>query len=57
MDEITLDILTLAALVASYGVVKGLGLSEKWMHLVALGVAAVFVLIPEFVRMTPLLIG
>jgi predicted metal-binding membrane protein len=42
------DVLTLAALVAAYvGVVKTFGLPKKYTHLVALGVAAVFVMIPE----------
>lgn len=42
------DILTLAAIVAAFvGVARGFGISDKWTHLVALVVAAVFVLIPE----------
>jgi predicted metal-binding membrane protein len=45
------QILQLAALVAAYvGVVKGFGLPERWTHLVALIVAAVFVLVPDVVR-------
>jgi predicted metal-binding membrane protein len=45
---VTQDILTLAALVAAYvGVAKGFGLPAKWTHLVAIGVAAVFVLLPD----------
>ncbi|MNI97378.1 hypothetical protein D3C73_1560170 [compost metagenome] len=44
----TQDILTLAALVAAYvGVVKGFGLPRKWTHLVAIAVAAVFVLLSD----------
>lgn len=51
MDVIANDILTLAALVAAYvGVAKGFGLNDKWTHLVALLVAAVFVLVPDFVQ-------
>ncbi|WP_051621249.1 hypothetical protein [Paenibacillus sp. UNC451MF] len=45
------DILTLAALVAAYvGVVKGIGLNEKYTHFVALLVAAAFILVPEQVQ-------
>ncbi|OMF37422.1 hypothetical protein BK133_05035 [Paenibacillus sp. FSL H8-0548] len=45
------DILQLAALVAAYvGVVRGFGLKDKWTHLAALIIAAVFVLSPEIVR-------
>ena len=41
------DVLQLAALVASYvGVARGFGLGDKWTHVAALIVAAVFVLIP-----------
>lgn len=45
------DILTIAALVAAYvGVVKGFGINEKYTHLVALIVAAAFVLVPDSVQ-------
>lgn len=45
------DVLALAALVAAYvGVAKGFGLPAKYTHLVALAVAALFVLVPESVR-------
>ena len=51
METISNDILTLAALVAAYvGVVKGFGLGEKWTHAVALGIAAVFVLVPDAIQ-------
>jgi predicted metal-binding membrane protein len=49
--DVSNDILTLAALVASYvGVAKGFGLTDKFTHLVALLVAAVFVLVPDSVQ-------
>lgn len=52
------QILQLAALVAAYvGVVKGFGLQEKWTHLAALIVAAVFVLVPEPIREKVVLIS
>lgn len=42
------DILTLAALVAAFvGVAKGYGMPNKHSAAVALGVAAVFVLVPQ----------
>lgn len=42
------DILVMAALVAAYvGVAKSFGLKKKWTHLVAIGIAAVFVLVPD----------
>lgn len=45
------EILQLAALVAAYvGVAKGFGLSERWTHIAALIIAAVFVLSPDVVR-------
>lgn len=45
------QILQLAALVAAYvGVIKGFNLPERWTHLVAIVVAAVFVLVPTAVR-------
>jgi predicted metal-binding membrane protein len=46
------DILTLSALVAAYvGVFKGFNLlPTKYMPLVALGVAAVFVLVPAILQ-------
>jgi choline-glycine betaine transporter len=45
------DILTLAALVAAFvGVAKGYGLPAKHNSLLAIVVAAVFVLVPDQVR-------
>lgn len=42
------DILTQAALVAAYvGVAKLMGMPAKWSSILALGIAAVFVLVPE----------
>ncbi|UVI32101.1 hypothetical protein [Paenibacillus spongiae] len=49
--EMSNDILTLAALVAAYvGVVKGFGLSDKWTHIVAIVIASVFVMVPDYVQ-------
>lgn len=49
--DVTNDILTLAALVAAYvGVAKGFGLADKYTHLVALIVSAIFVLVPDAVQ-------
>lgn len=46
-----LDILTLAALVAAYvGVAKLLGMPAKYSSLLALGIAAVIVLVPDGFR-------
>lgn len=51
LDGIANDILTLAALVAAYvGVAKGFGLGEKYTHVVALIVAAIFVLVPDYIQ-------
>ena len=45
------DILTLAALVAAYvGVTKAFGLPKKYSPIVAIGIAAVFVLVPVEVQ-------
>lgn len=54
-DILTLTALTaltaLAALVAAYvGVVKGLGLSEKYTHFIVLSVAAIFILVPDAIQ-------
>ncbi|MCK9862043.1 hypothetical protein [Paenibacillus sp. ATY16] len=47
------DILTLAALVAAFvGVVKGYGVPTKHSSAIAIGVAAIFVLVPSTVRDT-----
>ena len=45
------DILETAALVAAYvGVARKFGLLEKWTHPTAIGVAAVFVLVPDIIQ-------
>ena len=53
------DILNLAALVAAYvGVFKGFKiLPNKYMPLVALGVAAVFVLVPDMIQVKLIVIS
>lgn len=52
------DILSLAALVAAYvGVARGFGLQDKWTHLTALIVAAVFVLVPVWIQDNLILIS
>lgn len=49
--EFTNDIMSLAALVAAFvGVARGFGITDKWTHLVALIVAAIFVLVPDAVQ-------
>lgn len=51
MDVMSNDILQFAALVAAYvGVSKGFGLSDKYAPLVSLLIAAIFVLVPEFIQ-------
>ncbi|WP_028546430.1 hypothetical protein [Paenibacillus taiwanensis] len=58
MEVISNDILTLAALVAAYvGVARGFGLADKWTHVTALLVAAVFVLVPVFIQQKLVLIS
>ncbi|MCY9513326.1 hypothetical protein [Paenibacillus apiarius] len=58
MDIVSNDILTLGALVAAYvGVVRGFGLADKWTHITALIVAAVFVLVPDVVQQKLILIS
>lgn len=45
------EILELAALVAAFvGVLKGLGLKDKWAPLAATAMAAVFVLVPDGIQ-------
>lgn len=52
------DILTLAALVAAFvGVAKLLGMPVKYSSILALGIAAVFVLVPDVVREKIILIS
>ncbi|MFD1957340.1 hypothetical protein ACFSL6_25030 [Paenibacillus thailandensis] len=56
--EVTNDILTLAALVAAYvGVAKGFGLSDKWTHLIAIAIASVFVMVPDYIQSKIILIS
>ncbi|MCG7410563.1 hypothetical protein MH117_24510 [Paenibacillus sp. ACRRX] len=51
MEVISNDIMTLAALVAAYvGVARGFGLKDKWTHITALFVAAVFILVPDYIQ-------
>lgn len=53
MEIVSNDILTLAALVAAYvGVARGFGLADKWTHITALLVAAVFILVPVWLQQT-----
>lgn len=45
------DILAISALVASYvGIFKLFGLQTKWYSIVALLVASVFVLVPDYIK-------
>ena len=51
MEAIATDILSLAAVVAAYvGVVKAYGVDPKHSHVIALVIAAVFVLVPDVVK-------
>lgn len=51
MDSMSNDILTLAALVAAYvGVAKGFGLKKQWTNVAAVLIAAVFVLVPDWIQ-------
>lgn len=51
METIATDILSLAAVVAAYvGVVKAYGIDPKHSHVIALAIAAVFVLVPDVVK-------
>jgi hypothetical protein len=51
MDLMSNETLALATLVAAYvGVAKSLGLKTKWTNLAAVGIAAVFVLVPDVLR-------
>lgn len=51
MLEISNDVLTLAALVAAYvGVARGFGLSDRWVNIAAVLIAAVFVLVPSWLQ-------
>lgn len=58
MEVISNDILTLGALVASYvGVARGFGLKDKWTHVAAVIMAAVFVLVPDYIQQKMILIS
>jgi len=58
METIATDILSLAAVVAAYvGVVKAYGIDPKHSHVIALAIAAIFVLVPEFIQQKLLLIS
>lgn len=49
--EISNDVLTLAALVAAYvGVARGFGLPDRWINIAAVMIAAIFVLVPEWLQ-------
>ena len=51
MESVATDVLSLAALVAAYvGVARGFGLPDKWTHLAAVLIAAVFILVPDWLR-------
>jgi len=51
VEAIATDILSLAAVVAAYvGVVKAYGVDPKHSHVIALVIAAVFVLVPDVVK-------
>jgi len=51
LEPISYDIATLGTIVAALvGVAKGLGLPVKFAPVVAMGLAAVFVFLPEVVR-------
>lgn len=53
MEVIATDVLSLAALVAAYvGVARGFGLTDKWTHLAAVLIAAVFILVPDPIQQT-----
>ncbi|MMZ67641.1 hypothetical protein D1872_302440 [compost metagenome] len=53
MEDLSNDILTLAALVAAYvGVARSFALPDRWVHIAALLIAAVFVFVPEWLRMS-----
>lgn len=53
MEIIPDEVLSLAALVAAYvGVARGFGLSDRWTHVAAVLIAAVFILVPDWLRQT-----
>ena len=58
VEAIATDILSLAAVVAAYvGVVKGYGINPKHSHVIALAIAALFVLVPGWIQEKLLLIS
>ena len=58
IENIATDIMSLAAVVAAYvGVIKNYGIDSKHSHVIALVIAAVFVLVPEVVQQKLLLIS
>jgi len=58
VEAIATDILSLAAVVAAYvGVVKAYGINPKHSHVIALAIAAVFVLVPEWIQQKLLLVS
>jgi hypothetical protein len=51
MAELTTEVLSLAAIVTAYvGVAKGYGIPAKHNHVIAIGLAALFVLAPDSVK-------
>ncbi|RAV12213.1 hypothetical protein DQG23_35165 [Paenibacillus contaminans] len=57
-EVLTSEILTLAAIVASFvGILKVYGVPSKHNHLFALIVAAIFILVPERVQQTLIMIS
>lgn len=58
METIATDILTLSAIVAAVvGVLKASGLPGKYSQLVAIGISAVIVLLPESIQQIALQIA
>jgi len=58
VEAIATDILSLAAVVAAYvGVVKAYGINPKHSHVIALAIAALFVLVPEWIQQKMLVIS
>lgn len=56
--QLTQDILMLAAIVTSYvGVFKAYGMDKRHSHLVALVIASIFVLVPDTIQNTLVLIS
>ncbi|GGA52554.1 hypothetical protein [Paenibacillus physcomitrellae] len=56
--EVSNDILTLAALVAAYvQISQGFGLKDKWVHVIAVLIAAIFVFVPDYIQQKLILIS